>query len=107
MNRRSILKLAGAAALSTTLPAANVRAQAYPSGPITLVVAWPAGGGSDISMRLLADSLTRIRRDAGDLEARGLAQHGCRADVVHGACGRSSDIRPVRHRNRSRHWHSR
>ena len=28
------------------------------------------------SMRLLADSLARIRRDAGDLEARSLAQHG-------------------------------
>ena len=28
------------------------------------------------SMRLLADSLARIRRDAGDLDARSLAQHG-------------------------------
>jgi len=59
MNRRSILKLSGAAVLSTALPAINARAQAYPSGPITLVVAWPAGGGSDISMRLLADALSK------------------------------------------------
>ncbi len=59
MNRRSILKLAGAGALSTILPAPYVRAQSYPSGPITLVVAWPAGGGSDISMRLVADALSK------------------------------------------------
>ena len=59
MNRRSILKLAGAGTLSAMLPAAHVEAQGYPSGPITFVVAWPAGGGSDISMRLLADALSR------------------------------------------------
>jgi putative tricarboxylic transport membrane protein len=59
MNRRSILKLAGAGALSTILSAPYVRAQSYPSGPITLVVAWPAGGGSDISMRLVADALSK------------------------------------------------
>jgi tripartite-type tricarboxylate transporter receptor subunit TctC len=59
MNRRSILKLAGAGALSAALPAVRVKAQAYPSGPITFVVAWPAGGGSDVSMRLLADALAK------------------------------------------------
>ena len=59
MNRRSILKLAGAGALSVALPAVHVRAQGYPSGPITLVVAWAAGGGSDISMRMLADALSK------------------------------------------------
>jgi tripartite-type tricarboxylate transporter receptor subunit TctC len=59
MNRRSILKLAGAGALSVALPAVHVRAQGYPSGPITLIVAWAAGGGSDISMRLLADALSK------------------------------------------------
>ena len=35
------------------------RAETFPSEPITLIVAWPAGGGSDISMRLLADQLSR------------------------------------------------
>lgn len=59
MNRRSILKLAGAGALSAALPAVQVRAQGYPSGPITLIVAWAAGGGSDISMRMLADALSK------------------------------------------------
>jgi tripartite-type tricarboxylate transporter receptor subunit TctC len=59
MNRRSILKLAGATALSAALPAVHARAQGYPSGPITLIVAWPAGGGSDVSMRLVADALSK------------------------------------------------
>jgi len=34
-------------------------AQSFPSEPITLIVAWPAGGGSDISMRLLSDALSK------------------------------------------------
>jgi tripartite-type tricarboxylate transporter receptor subunit TctC len=58
MNRRSILKLSGAAAVSVALPAV-VRADTFPSAPVTLVVAWPAGGGSDISMRLVADALSK------------------------------------------------
>jgi tripartite-type tricarboxylate transporter receptor subunit TctC len=59
MNRRSMLQLAGAGALAAAFPAVRSHAQAYPSGPITFVVAWPAGGGSDISMRLLADALNK------------------------------------------------
>jgi len=31
----------------------------FPSKEITLIVPWPAGGGSDISMRLLADQATK------------------------------------------------
>jgi tripartite-type tricarboxylate transporter receptor subunit TctC len=41
------------------LVAPKLRAQTFPSEPITLIVAWPAGGGSDISMRLLADALSK------------------------------------------------
>jgi tripartite-type tricarboxylate transporter receptor subunit TctC len=41
------------------LVAPELRAQTFPSEPITLIVAWPAGGGSDISMRLLADALSK------------------------------------------------
>src|ERR1700730_17482081 len=47
------------------LVAPELRAQTFPSEPITLIVAWPAGGGSDISMRLLADGLAA----AGDILA--------------------------------------
>src|SRR6267154_380228 len=41
------------------LVATELRAQTFPSEPITLIVAWPAGGGSDISMRLLADAVSK------------------------------------------------
>jgi putative tricarboxylic transport membrane protein len=61
MNRRSLLTFAaiGLTAGLTAVTAATSQAQTYPSEPITLIVAWPAGGGSDISMRLLADALSR------------------------------------------------
>ncbi len=36
-----------------------VHAQAFPSQPITLIVPWPAGGGSDTAMRLTADAATK------------------------------------------------
>jgi tripartite-type tricarboxylate transporter receptor subunit TctC len=61
MNRRSLLTFAaiGLTAGLTAVTAATSQAQTYPSEPITLIVAWPAGGGSDSSMRLLADALSR------------------------------------------------
>ncbi len=34
-------------------------AQAFPSQPVTLIVPWPPGGGSDIAMRLVADSASK------------------------------------------------
>jgi tripartite-type tricarboxylate transporter receptor subunit TctC len=47
------------AAATIIAAAAPAVAQTYPSEPITLIVAWPPGGGSDISMRLLADALSK------------------------------------------------
>src|SRR5678816_589149 len=49
--RRTVL--AAGAALS--LPFGAVRAQAFPSKPITLIVPWPAGGSTDRHHRLLAE----------------------------------------------------
>jgi tripartite-type tricarboxylate transporter receptor subunit TctC len=40
--------------------AAAASAQSYPSKPITLIVPWPAGGSSDIAMRAIADSVSKI-----------------------------------------------
>ena len=37
-----------------------VGAQDYPSKPITLIVPWPAGGSTDISMRAIADSASKV-----------------------------------------------
>ncbi|ACB34068.1 conserved hypothetical protein [Leptothrix cholodnii SP-6] len=59
MNRRRVLGLMGAAAFAPA--SARVMAQAsapsdpFPSRPITLWVPWPAGGATDLTMRLLAE----------------------------------------------------
>jgi tripartite-type tricarboxylate transporter receptor subunit TctC len=55
MGRRSA-SLALAAALALGL-ATGATAQTYPSGPITIVTGFPAGAGTDIFARLLADPL--------------------------------------------------
>ncbi len=54
--RRSFLHLAAGAAALPLLPRI-VRAQDYPSRPITLVVPLPAGGAFDVLARLLADHM--------------------------------------------------
>jgi hypothetical protein len=61
MKRRALLTFAAVGALAAAAAAAApvAQAQTFPSEPITLIVAWPPGGGSDISMRLLADALSR------------------------------------------------
>ena len=61
MIRRTLLTFAagGLAAAALVATAPSLSAQTFPSEPITLIVAWPAGGGSDISMRLLADGLSK------------------------------------------------
>ncbi len=57
-NRRRAL--AGALlAAPALLAAGSVLAQAFPSQPITLIVPWPAGGGSDIAMRMVADAASK------------------------------------------------
>src|SRR6476469_4281416 len=35
-------------------------AQEYPTKPITLIVPWPAGGSTDISMRAIAESASKV-----------------------------------------------
>src|SRR5260370_35490566 len=61
MKRNIIAALAalGLALAGMVAAAPGVQAQTFPSEPITLIVAWPPGGGSDISMRLLADALRK------------------------------------------------
>lgn len=57
MNKRGFLQLAVGAAASLTLGAAL--AQGYPNKPILWVVGYPAGGGSDMVARVLAEKLQR------------------------------------------------
>ncbi len=57
MKRRQLVQLAGAAMVA---PAFTASAQAFPARPIKLVIAFPAGGPTDITMRSLADNASRI-----------------------------------------------
>jgi tripartite-type tricarboxylate transporter receptor subunit TctC len=55
LTRRDLL--AGIASSALVLP---TQAQgAYPSRPVRIIVPWPAGGGSDVSTRLLVPGLTK------------------------------------------------
>ncbi|WP_265517249.1 Bug family tripartite tricarboxylate transporter substrate binding protein [Nitratireductor luteus] len=55
-NRRSILSLVAAVVLGASLPAA---AQDWPSGPVTLIVPWSAGGGTDATARMIGTLLEK------------------------------------------------
>ena len=57
MRRRHLVQFAAAALAVTSLGA---HAQAFPAKPIRLVIAFPAGGPTDITMRQLADNAGKI-----------------------------------------------
>ena len=57
MKRRQLVQLAGAALVAPVLTA---QAQSFPAKPIRLLIAFPAGGPTDITMRSLADGASKI-----------------------------------------------
>ena len=57
MRRRHLIQLAAATLAAASLGA---QAQAFPAKPIKLVIAFPAGGPTDITMRQLADNAGKI-----------------------------------------------
>lgn len=57
MKRRTLIQAAGAAALAGA--AAPLRAQNFPTRPITLICPWPAGGSTDVTMRALAEATAK------------------------------------------------
>jgi tripartite-type tricarboxylate transporter receptor subunit TctC len=57
LHRRKLLRLAGATATVTVLPQA-AWSQAYPSRPVRILVGYAAGGGVDISARLIGQWLS-------------------------------------------------
>jgi len=57
MQRRHLIQLGTAAVAASALRA---HAQSFPSRPIRLVIAFPAGGPTDITMRQLAENASRV-----------------------------------------------
>ncbi len=57
MQRRQLLQ---SAAVIAATAATGARAQTFPAKPIKLVIAFPAGGPTDITMRALADNASKI-----------------------------------------------
>ncbi|MFO1199671.1 MAG: tripartite tricarboxylate transporter substrate binding protein [Burkholderiaceae bacterium] len=61
MKRRNVIGLA-AVALAATLAAPAAHSQAYPARPITMIVPWAAGGGTDAVARVIG---TLLEKDLG------------------------------------------
>jgi tripartite-type tricarboxylate transporter receptor subunit TctC len=59
MRRRHLIQFAAASVASASL-GARAQAQAFPQRPIKLIIAFPAGGPTDITMRQLADNAGKI-----------------------------------------------
>jgi tripartite-type tricarboxylate transporter receptor subunit TctC len=55
--RRKVIQLAGTALAA---PAFVAHAQTFPNRPLKLMIGFPAGGPTDITMRVLADNASRI-----------------------------------------------
>ncbi len=62
MKRRSVLKGLGAAAACGVVPFASARAANWPTRPITMICPWSAGGGTDLLLRKLAASLSKVTK---------------------------------------------
>ena len=58
MQRRSVLKAAAGAAATLGVP--RLYAQAWPTGPVRIVVGFPPGGGTDALARVLSVKLTQM-----------------------------------------------
>jgi len=72
MPRRRMLRvLACAAATALGVGAARSQGERFPGRPITLWVPWPAGGATDLTMRLLADLAARYLGQKVLIENRG------------------------------------
>jgi len=70
--RRRIVALMSALAFGPAFGAARAQSAAsYPSRPITLWIPWPAGGGTDLTLRVLAELTARLLGQKVIIENRG------------------------------------
>jgi tripartite-type tricarboxylate transporter receptor subunit TctC len=58
LRRRTLLKLAGASPVALAAPALHAQAQ-WPTQPVKLMIAFPAGGPTDLTMRVLAENIAK------------------------------------------------
>ena len=83
-----VLLAAACAVLIAAIAPRAAHAQAFPSQPITLIVPWPAGGGSDTAMRLTADAATTLAAVAASKPSGSSASPNTTTAVVTNASGR-------------------
>lgn len=60
LSRRTLTAAAAALAVSATLSTFATADPNFPAKPITLIVPWPAGGSTDLTMRAIADAAAKI-----------------------------------------------
>ncbi|NDY93926.1 Bug family tripartite tricarboxylate transporter substrate binding protein [Ideonella livida] len=85
ISRRQALGTLGAAAAALAVPA--VQAQAWPAKPVTLIVPFPAGGGTDTFARPLSAQLTKQMGKQVIIDNRGGAGGTLGATVASKAAG--------------------
>src|ERR1700704_4777926 len=81
ITRRRFLRLAGAAALAPAL-ATRSFGQSWPNRFVRLVVPFPAGGGTDVVSRIIANRLSEIWGQQMVIENKGGAGSNIGADAV-------------------------
>ena len=90
MQRRLVLQAAAGAAATLAVP--NLRAQAWPTGPVRIVVGFPPGGGTDALARVVGQKLGIIWSQQVIVENRAGVAGVLAADYVAQQPGDSSTL---------------